>query len=530
MKVFILSHQNGIPQQNNFYRFRGMEKIISWPICGGAFLGEVGVWNFLFRLGMNPEYLMPKATASLVKGDLLFVIAEREVLEKDVCERIDRYLADGVVVIAGGPLSAWQWLLPVAAVAEQASSVNSYAAFGWKFGDTPAELIAPPLWPYSRLINREDICTYGQLVVIGGERQTPQRAVITELPDSPAVIRHKNFIFLNGNPFAAFQAWLQGQEDLSPWLQWRHRLFWLDEQAAFLLKILNEYALKPSQIIPRPLPGLSETVVVLRHDLDHSRDTAYLEIEQEAKVPGVHAVLKDNNTGFWIKTLGKLADHETSFHYATAQYNKWLEWLRSKFGLKKRSLVPKRRLIAGAGLLRQVQWAKRRGIGIKTIHRHQSFLIYPEWVDALHNVFENEPDVLGASSLFRGQLLRWGSDRADGMHGAYGVFPDAQFPYWFPCKLAHAGLGGKPLRGWETASVMEIEPELFKQMLDYRVPGIPQKIITINYHPSHARRSTFCNGGSLLWWKDILRIIRQRGIGVMTLSDLYALMDKAIEK
>lgn len=530
MRALILKCQNRVDVNMDSYRFRSDTSMIFWPMQNGAFLAEVGVWNFLFRLGLQPEYVTACDITVPAKGDLLFVIAEDKVLDAGVCANIDRWIFEGGIVIAGGFLPAWKWLLPNEVVIKQVRCEYPYAALGWMFGDNPLELVAPPRWSYGRLINKEDIFTHGKLMAIRGERQTPCRALVTALEDAPAIIRHKNFIYLNGNPFAAFQAWLQGQEDLEPWLHWRYRLFWLDEQVAFLLKTINEYGQLSQKIVPRQVAGLPETVVVLRHDLDYSRDISYMEAERAVGLPGVHAVLRDNNISFWLKTMDHVMENEVGFHYATAKYNRWFEWGRSKLGLMKRSYRPLRNAIVGDGLLRQVRWAKKRGIGVKTLYRHQPFLIYPEWVDALHNVFEKEPDVLGGSSLFRGQLLRWGCDRADGANGVYGIFPDVQFPYWFPCKLTHAGLGGKPLRGWETASVMEIEPELFRQMLDYRISELPQRIITINYHPAHAHRPTFCNQGSFSWWKDILRIIQDRGIAVKTLREIYEVLDKFVIK
>ncbi len=530
MRAVVLKQRNILCEGKNFYSFHNGRRIITWPIKNGAFLGEVGAWNFLFRIGLRPEYFNTSDVPLPVKGDLLFIISEDKVLDPTVCDIVNRWITQGGIVIAGGFLPAWQWVLPSEISVEQVNCEYPFAGLAWKFGDNPPEIVAPPLWSFGRLSDKGGISSYGNLVAIRGERQTPHRALITILDDAPAIIRHKNFIFLNGNPFAAFQAWLQGQEDIEPWLQWRHRLFWLDEQIAFLLRTINDHAHLSSKIIPLPIPGFSDTTVVLRHDLDYSRDTSYLDTEIAGEVPAVHAILRDENAGFWIRALRKAPKQEAAFHYTTGSYSRLFEWARSRMGLPKHSLMPARNAVTGDGILRQVRWAKNRGIGIGTLHRHQSFLIYPEWVDALHNVFEKEPEVLGASSLLRGQVLRWGCDRANSINGTYGVFPDVQFPYWFPCKLAHAGLGGQPLRGWETSSIMEIEPEFFEQMLDYRIKGISQRVITVNYHPAHARHPVFCRDGSLVWWRKILKIIQDRGIEVKTLRDIYMSIDKYVEK
>lgn len=530
MRVVIYNQETIRSRQGDNYLFRSRSKTITWPKQDGAFLGAVGAWNCLFRIGLQPEIFTSLDMVEVVKGDLLFVFAEEEILDASLCEIIHRWMSNDGTVVAGGFLTAWKWLLPTETTVEQVRSYSPYAALGWRFGNTSPELVAPPRWSHGQVKKKGGILTDGELVSIHGERQTPQRALVTPLTDAPAVIRFKNFIFLNGNPFAAFQSWLQGQDDLGPWLQWRHRLFWLDEQVAFLLKIINEYAQLSEKLVPKHVAGLPETVLVFRHDLDYSRDTSYFNAELKAGLPGVHAVLRDRNTGFWLEVLKQAPGHEVGFHYNTAKYSRWLEWVRSIFGLPKRTYRPDRNAIVGDRLLKQVRWAKQNHVGVASLHRHLPFLIYPEWVDALDYVFDEEPEVLGGSSLFRGQVLRWGSDRSDGARGTYGEFPDAQFPYWFPFKLSHAGLGGRRLRGWETTSVMEIEPELFEQMLDHKIPGFLQRVITINYHPAHSQSNKYCNEGSLTWWTDILQIVKERGIEVKTLKDIYATLDKVVIK
>lgn len=525
MNAYILNLEAGTPLESDGYKFRSERNHVVWPRDDGRFLGAAGIWNFLFRLGISPEYLRSSEKISPLHGDLLFVISDYEVLLQADIEFLQRWLGMGGIVVAGGYLPAFRLLLPENVNVEQLRSVFPYAALGWKFGDNLPELVSPPLWSYGRLTPGGPMQAIGELVAVRGERQTPHRALITPLPGAPALIQYKNFIFLNGNPFGAFQAWLQGQEDLGPWLQWRHRLFWLDEQVAFLLRVLNDYGVLPRKLLPQSIAGFSDTTVVLRHDLDFSRDISYLNSELALGLPGVHAILKDRNTKFWVETLIDVHGQETGFHYTTARYNRLLEFVRSYIGLPKRSYRPDYDRIIGFGLLKQVLWAKKNRIGVATLHRHLPFIIYPEWVDALNHVFDVLPEVLGGSSLFRGQVLRWGCDRVDGKNGTCGDFPDAQFPYWFPFKLGHAGLHGRTLRGWETSSLMEIEPELFEQLLDHHVEGLPHRVFTINYHPAHTLRSTFCDRGSLFWWNKLLNIIRERDIEVRTLRDVFLASD-----
>jgi hypothetical protein len=156
------------------------------------------------------------------------------------------------------------------------------------------------------------------------------------------------------------------------------------------------------------------------------------------------------------------------------------------------------------------------------------FLVYPEWVDALDYVFDSHPDVRGASSSFRAQLLRWGADRVDGLFGTVGEWPDAQFPMWLPFKLAHAADGGRRLRGWESASLMECEPELVGQLLSHRIARLPQRVITLGYHPAHARGRTFHRSGTLASFRRVLDVLADHHAQVEPLNRVFALVDAAV--
>ena len=163
------------------------------------------------------------------------------------------------------------------------------------------------------------------------------------------------------------------------------------------------------------------------------------------------------------------------------------------------------------------------------MHRHLPFIFYPELVDALDTVYENEKGVLGSNSFFRGQVLRWGIDYVDGLRGTFGDFPDPQFPYWFPFRLAHAGHGGRMLRGWESTSMMEIEPGLVEQMLDYRIPGLMQKVLILNFHPAHAKGSTFAKEGCVNGFRETLDLCNSRGVEVRPLAEVFRILNNHLE-
>ena len=83
------------------------------------------------------------------------------------------------------------------------------------------------------------------------------------------------------------------------------------------------------------------------------------------------------------------------------------------------------------------------------------------------------------------------------------------------------------LRGWESTSLMEAEPELVEQLLDHEVPGIPQRLITLGYHPAHARSRTFARQGLLPAFRRLLASLSDRGAAIRTLREVHRLCDES---
>lgn len=510
------------------YRFRGAHGSVVWPMENGAGLGVAGSWNFLLRLGVCPKLVDSAEMVADWGKDLLFVSLDGGE-DKFLLDSLRNFIQAGGRVVGSGALNAWAQVLPeVFEGGMERRCDNPYAALAYGFSETaPPILMAPPRWKFVCLDEGtvDSGRTAGTMLAVQGERQTPARALMNPQPAAPALICWRNLVYLNGAPFHALQAWLQGQEDLSPWLNWRHRLFWLDELVVDMRRILEQENVLFSHFSEPPIVELGETCVVLRHDLDHSRDTAYLDAEQKNGMAAVHAILRDRNAPFWVKTLAEFPAHEVAFHYNTGHYSRLLNWLRRKMNISPAPYLPAKSDVCGHGLWRQVRWAKSQQIGIATLHRHLGFLLYPEWVDAIDYAFEQDSEILGGSSLFRGQVLRWGIDRVDGVRGTLGEFPDTQSSFWLPFKVAHAGEGGRLLRGWESSSLMEIEPELLEQWIDYRIPGLPQRVLTLNYHPAHAKGTTFAHDGSFPLFQRVLDVLREREIKVLTLAEVYRLMN-----
>lgn len=487
-----------------------------------------GIWNLLFRAGSNPVIVTENSIPASSEEDVLYVSADAP-FSKRIEDSLKQWLVAGGRIVATGNVYAWRFVFPADVSTQNARYDHPYAALAWILEAAGPQLIAPPKWTYAniRTASNSRLEYHGRIAAVHGERQSPTRAIITALDDAPAIVRFGNLWYLNGNPFAALQSWMQGQEDLEPWMAWRHRLFWLDEFSGYLCRTLRSHRLLPER--QSGLAGLGETTLVLKHDLDYSRDTTYLDLENQEGVAGVHPILQDSNTDFWVEKLKSHPAHESAFHYNTARYSRLIEAARLKLlGKPKRPMRPDRKGIQGVGLLNQVKWARKNGVGIETLHRHAFFLLYPELVGALDTVYNELPEVLGSSSFFRAQVLRWGVDVTDGMRGTYGSFPDPQFPCWFPYRLAHAGDGGRMLRGWESTCMMELEPALVEQMLNHSIPDLPQRVIVLNYHPAHARSATFARDGCADWVREVLAICRRRGVEVRTLAEVYKRLDDCI--
>ncbi len=525
--VWVLSPERR-PQgfEGRRYTFSGGRGRTSWPMEEGQGLGGVGMWNFLWRLGFQPRHASARSLPDSSGRPVLFADLSPG-SAPDLIESLRSWVKrESLLVLTGDPKACGAVVDP-GGEWENVKVEHPYTGLAYLRDQNDPSLIAPSGWSFARVrLKNEGVTHIGTVAAVGGERQTPNRASITPIPHAPAIVARRNVCFLNAKPFAAFQAWLQGQEDLLPWLAWRHRLLWLDEWVSAVADLLSSIGmLELTQ--PRPgIEGLGETTIVLRHDVDASRDTAYLDEEERRELAATHAVLLDRSKTFWVNRLNNCPRQESAFHYNTGRRD-WIAAGVSKMsGNHADTLRPDVSAIAGSGLLRQVRRAKAAGIGVATLHRHLSFLPYPEWVDALDKVVARESSVLGGSSLFRGQVLRWGREKLDGRIATVGDWPDSQFPLWLPFRVAHA-TDGRALRCWESTSLMEPEPELVDSLLAHRVRHLPQRVLTLGFHPAHASGSTFAKKGSRETFLRLLENLRRRDVAFMTLRSVYELASRS---
>lgn len=531
MQIYILNETDSSIGES--YAFRGPSGRVRWPKTTWG-LGPAGAWNLFWRLGYHPQVVGPDQVVECARGDLIVASPDTR-LSTAAAEALNQGRSKGASVLASGPVDGLLPLIPGDGRAVPHASENPYAGLAWLDPDGGVELMAPPQQACFRLLGsgEDNSRCWGRLAEVRGEFHSPGRAILRPVPDAPAVWQSGTTTLLNGDVFASFQAWLQNHLDLGPWLNWRHRTFWLDELAGYLHWVLRSCSVPLPHARPG-IEGLGGTTVVLRHDLDSSTDLAYLHAENDARLAGVHAVLLDSNRDYWLKELRNSPGHEIGFHFDTTglptSSGRLARRIRKLAGAPLPPGRAARRAFGASGLLTQVNMARRAGIPTRTLHRHAGYLPYPEWVDALDAVFERQPEILGSSSAFRAQVLRWGADYVDNRHATVGQFPDPQFPLWYPFRLCHAARGGKLLRGWESTSVMELEAEHVGQLLDHRIEGLQQKVVTLNYHPAHASRSTFAPGGGSQNFCDLLRLLKQKNVQVCTLAEVYRRASASTER
>lgn len=511
------------PQQTQQYRLGHHKKTLTWPMQCGQRLGTCGMWNFLWRLGFHPLECHLDTLPRNPTGHFIFIDHVTSLDENDI-DVLRNWLHLGGRIIATGELCSWEEFLPQSLWWATSDFENPNAALGYMFENHTPELIAPPNWnfiSYQADNEKANYVSFGKIIAILGEVQTPHRAVLKKIENAPAIIQSGAFYYLNGHPFSALQSWLQGQENLAPFLAWHHRMFWLDEWISNLYDLLIRYNVLPNTLQISGIKQLPETTVILRHDLDYSKDLTFLKIENEKQIAASHAILKDRNAKFWIDELSKHPHHEIAFHYNTGKRN-W-RYLINRLVGKKHGMpfLPGQNYIAYGGLLKQIHWAIQQGIEVKTLHRHLCYMIYPEWIDALDRVYDQIPTVLGSSSLFRGHVLRWGQDRVDGTNGYLVDFPDSQFPLSYPYKIAHAGKSGKILKGWEISALMEIEPEMLFKLLEYKIKHIHQRVFSLIFHPAHTKQSSLYPKGSLNNFTKIINHLIETNIKIISMSKLF---------
>ena len=530
MTIYVLRTANRAAVSKSTYTFSGANTSFTWPIECGSGLGFAGAWNLVWRLGFKPRpvTISDLAACQRRKNEASVLIAPECDGDHNTIRAIREWShMGGYAVTAGDP----HGLLP--------GGINIETAFADPVAPLAFEgvlperiLVAPPRWPVYRFPSgASSVSNYGHVSRVRGAAETPELAVLERIQNASAVLVHSNVAYLNANPFTALQAWLQGQECTQRWLRWRDPLFWIDEMVAGLHRVLKRAGV-PWRNIGRSAPWPSSgTTVCIRHDLDSSRDTSYLEENHRRGIPATHAVLRDQNTAYWLNRLHRVPLQQTSFHYNTVavslrtRLSQRLSHRLPGFMSAPRRIpiaTPSRAELSAGGLAIQLDWAKRNGVPVETVCRHFSFVLYPEIIAELDHAAKRHPELIGDSTFFRGQFHRWGANGVDGMRGTISVETGTPFSLWYPYRIAHAADGGRLLPIWELTCVIEPDIEVVEHLLRHRIPELPDRVISLCFHPAHAQQPNFGPKGSLLLYRAILDLFQQRNTTILTERTLFS--------
>jgi hypothetical protein len=518
MTVYILEHELSELSQyhGTTYTFKGAKETLTWPCSGGAFLGPAGALNFCNRLNLSHKLFTLEDRPHFESGDVVIVHSVGAQNAKLV-QFIKQLQNSPVIIIALGHIKAYESILHLSE-AKQIRIDNPSIGLGYRLQAKDEPILASSFhWLLSLAETTDNVTqTRGEIIQFNGDFNAPSLATVNIVNKGSMIYSRNNFHFVNLNLFASLQAWLQGQEDILPWLNWKPRQHWLDhfcEEIYELLASINCFKVSPIEATSRV------NHVVLRHDVDSSKDLAYLEATQKLKLPASYSLLLDNNRQFWLDRLKDIPNLELSFHYSTLG-NFYIDVLMRK--LKLPGTIRLRHYkshVCGKGLAKQIKKAKKKKIPAHLTTRHYNNYYYPEHIDAYFYAEEQHPDFIGSNSFMGSKVIRWGDIYYEKGLNSIARAPDVHFPFWHPYKLANAAKAGQLSRTYESMAVLEPEVEFVRSLFSHKLKYIKDFTYVLNYHPAHAHTNVFNKGPADL--EELVDIFQENKVRVATIEDIY---------
>jgi len=258
--------------------------------------------------------------------------------------------------------------------------------------------------------------------------------------------------------------------------------------------------------------------MILKHDVDYSRNLEYLKFELENRIPATFAILVDRNREFWFSNIPENDFIEKAYHFPTnlrGFLNNLIHLLKLDFN---------KILTMRKNLYQQVISAKNNhGIPINTIHRHGSNFYYPETIDALKYLYKRLLEVKGSMTMFRFSNFQYSNSS---LRNRYTIkHPDVSVPFWFPFKLSEASLENNgEVRGWEMGQFIELPIKDIDSIFDFAsdFPGI----FAFDFHPAHAKTETFNRGGNFEWFEYAVKKARENHWLILNYRDVCRKLDE----
>ena len=343
-------------------------------------------------------------------------------------------------------------------------------------------------------------------------------------PLGPAVIKSGKVIYITLPFFETIGAMLQGHVNFEEIRGVGHRFKYLDWLSRFLKDILEGADWRHlSHVRVKPW-GEYQGVVVLRHDVDESTDTTYLNYERKRNIPATYAILDDHRRKHWLNAVALHPETEAAYHFDTSseKITRFEKLLRLMGGVS--SKVSSK--ADGKGLWRQIMKARDSlGIPILTGQRHNSFFHYPEIVDAMDYLYEQEKEVLGLGTMFRFTNFMYGAKDNNDEHTYIVKHPDTSVPFWFPFKLWYASANRHyALRGWDITHMLEPEPWLTEHLLNQE-EYIDDGVYTLGFHPAHCWGKSFRPEGNWQWFEKAVELGYSHGYLFATCKEVFERMN-----
>lgn len=271
-----------------------------------------------------------------------------------------------------------------------------------------------------------------------------------------AIVTTPRTVYCANQVFEYLGGCLQAHLNVEAVRTWSNSTHWGDTLAYFLRELVRlTPATRHWALTLQPF-GAFDGVLQLRHDADHdadeSIDLAMLEFEVENAVPATHYLMDPAycktrctpmGTQIWIEETARFNFLEV------AQHNDSVEGDPPSW-------------ITGQGLAQHIRESDRNlGLQSRTAGRHMGFLVYPETLDAMDYLYDQNPDLLGLCTFSLYDALAYGERNRDvvvqGKQLTYRTYdperpevPAAISGYWFPYHVVISTTDEhKTLRGWD---------------------------------------------------------------------------------
>ena len=355
-----------------------------------------------------------------------------------------------------------------------------------------------------------------------------------------AIVATERTLYIANQVFEYLGGIMQAHINVEDVRLWSNPTHWGDTLAYFIRELLRgTEARQLWEVTLRPF-GAYDGVLQLRHDADHeadeSIDLSMLEYEAQNVVPATHYIMDPAYCKTRCTPMGGRIWVEETARYnfiEAAQHNDSVEGDPPRW-------------ITGTGLAEHLRESDLNlGLRSRTAGRHMGFLVYPETIDAMDYLYEQDPDLLGLCTFSLYDMLAYGERNPDvivqGKHLTYATYDHArpEIPaaipgYWFPYHVVVSTVDRqRSLRGWDVTHDTDCDYGRIEALFAGRTsknPGLPSRlengVYTIQYEVQLARDPYQNEGrGHLPWLRYAVAHAERCNYWLATKHALYERMN-----